>query len=196
MNYDLCIEKNILTGLETGFPENMAWDGSRFNKNDNEEEKSIYLYKLHGSIDWERRKEKGNTLYRSQQQGINPDIIFGTDVKLQAIDPYLFYLYEFRQYVMSSKVVVVIGYSFNDSHINDLLKQALEADNDNKIISVSPCENVDSEKLVVIKKMGFENNLENQNRVIIENLSAKQFLETILTVEYISKYIKQDNLPF
>ena len=46
---------------------------------EDEPDAPIYLYKLHGSIDWERTK---TGLFRSQQQGISPEIVFGTDVKI------------------------------------------------------------------------------------------------------------------
>jgi len=193
LNYDLCIEENIKKGLETGFLNDEPWDGNRFSKNDGEEETPIYLYKLHGSIDWERNN---NMLKRSKQQRIKPDIIFGTDVKLQAIDPYLFYLYEFRKYALSAKVLIVIGYSFNDSHINDLLKQALETDINKKIISVTPCNDEITAKERLIKKLGFEKSELHKKNIYIERSGAKNFLENTLTVEYVSKYTTQIELPF
>ena len=103
LNYDLCLEKQIAESLECGFEEGGSWDAARFSHaSEDEPDAPIYLYKLHGSIDWERRE---NVLIRSQQQGIKPDIVFGTSVKLQAIDPYLFYLYEFRRYCQRSIVL-------------------------------------------------------------------------------------------
>jgi len=193
LNYDLCLEENITTGLETGFMLNDPWDGSRFNKTDSEKETPIYLYKLHGSINWER---KNNELRISRQQGIKPDIIFGTDVKLQAIDPYLFYLYEFRKYALSSEVVVIIGYSFNDSHINDLIRQAMEMGGKKKIISVAPCIDASGESKKIQSKLRLEDTKSNRDRIIIENKTAKQFLESTLTVEYISQYLPEEELPF
>jgi len=193
LNYDLCIEENIKNRLETGFLNDEPWDGNRFSKNDGEEETPIYLYKLHGSIDWER---KNNILRRSKQQRIKPDIIFGTDVKLQAIDPYLFYLYEFRKYALSAKVLIVIGYSFNDSHINDLMKQALETDLEKKIIIVAPYSDIIAEEERVCRKLGFVKSESHKNKIFIENSTARNFLENTLTVEYVSRFITQSELPF
>lgn len=193
LNYDLCLEENIPSGLETGFLSYDPWDGGRFNKMDSEEETPIYLYKLHGSIDWER---KNNELRRSRQQGIKPDIIFGTDVKLQAIDPYLFYLYEYRKYTLSAEVVVVIGYSFNDAHINDLIRQALEMDINKKVISVAPCDIIEAEKNKILRKLNLEDNACFSDRIIVENSTAKKFLESTLSIEYISRYLPDEVLPF
>ncbi len=192
LNYDLCIEENIKK-LETGFLNDEPWDGNRFSKIEGEEETPIYLYKLHGSIDWER---KNNILRRSKQQGIKPDIIFGTDVKLQAIDPYLFYLYEFRKYALNAKVLIIIGYSFNDSHINKLITQALETDSDKKIINITLCPDIYSEKENVLKKLEFEKPELHKEKIIIQNARAKDFLENTLTVDYVSSFLTQSELPF
>ena len=150
LNYDLCVEKQIpIERLETGFKNGESWDDTRFtHPNEEEQDAPIYLYKLHGSIDWERAN---SLLIRSQQMGIKPEIVFGTDVKMQAVDPYLFYLYEFRKYALLAKIIVVIGYSFNDAHINDLLKQALDADESRKILIVDPaCDDIQG----VINRIG------------------------------------------
>jgi hypothetical protein len=187
LNYDLCVEKLIDNNkLETGFSDGDPWDGTRFtHTSDDELEAPIYLYKLHGSIDWERTK---TGLIRSQQQGITPEIVFGTDVKMQAVDPYLFYLYEFRKYALLSKIIVIIGYSFSDTHINDLIKQALEADNTRKLLVISPYvpENV-SERV----GLGASDEC-----TIIERIGAKEFLSSKLSVEQISSYLPAEDIPF
>ena len=144
LNYDLCLEKNVTCKIETGFYEDRPWDGNRFLQNDDDDETAIYLYKLHGSINWQRKNDQ---LCVSEQSNIKPDVIFGTDLKMQAIDPYLFYLYEFRKYVSTSELIVILGYSFNDNHINDLISQAMLSDEKKVLINVSPCENSDSEKI-------------------------------------------------
>jgi hypothetical protein len=41
--------------------------------------------------------------------------------KLEAADPYIFYAYEFRRFCILSKLIVIIGYSFSDLHINKML---------------------------------------------------------------------------
>ena len=187
LNYDLCVEKQVQDEhLETGFIEGKPWDGSRFtHSNDDEPDAPIYLYKLHGSIDWERNR---NVLICSQQQGIKPEIVFGTDVKMQAVDPYLFYLYEFRKYALLSKIIVVIGYSFNDPHINDLLKQSLETNESRKLLIANPsvAENV-------YERIGTTSADE---RVEIKAFGAKEFLSTTLTIDYISSLLPDETVPF
>ncbi len=189
LNYDLCLEENVSCKVETGFYENNPWDGNRFIQTEDDEETAIYLYKLHGSIDWERKNDQ---LRKSAQHGIKPDIIFGTDIKLQAIDPYLFYLYEFRRYALESEIIISIGYSFGDNHINDLIRQALSSGSSKKIISVAPVRDK-KEEVARIKECLNHGREEN---ILVENKTAKEFLRDILTVEYVGSKLQQMELPF
>lgn len=63
LNYDLCLE-NVSNGkgLETGFdPATSTWDGTRFESRETDAP-AIYLYKMHGSINWYRDRNAGNLL--------------------------------------------------------------------------------------------------------------------------------------
>lgn len=140
LNYDLCLEKCVSQDkdLERGFdPESRMWDWRRFDPRE-DYQPSIYLYKIHGSIDWKREVEGGNVLKEVDSNPSEPDLIFGTDAKLQYIDPYLFYTYEFRRYSLESKIILTIGYSFRDEHINKIIEQSLQRREDRKVIVVSP----------------------------------------------------------
>jgi hypothetical protein len=91
----------------------------------------IILYKLHGSIDW-TRDEAGN-LVKTDNKGARTagkdlPLIFGTDRKLEAADPFLFYAYEFRRCTLEAKVILAIGYGFGDDHINKMLRQAIKTE--------------------------------------------------------------------
>jgi len=91
---------------------------------------------------------------------------------------------------------IIIGYSFNDSHINDLIRQAMETDKNKKIISVSPIQDIMEELKRILNRLKLENNATNQRRIIIENSKAKDFLENKLTLDYISQQLSQTELPF
>lgn len=189
LNYDLCLENNVSCKIETGFLDDQPWDGNRFIQAEDDEETAIYLYKLHGSINWERKDDQ---LRKSEQHNIVPDLIFGTDIKMQAIDPYLFYLYEFRKYALASEVIIAIGYSFNDNHINDLIRQAMEYDKNKELISVGPAD----EATEVIRISNRLKLAENNGRIKIENQSAKDFLNNTLSVEYVGNQLPKRDLPF
>ncbi|MBZ5622345.1 MAG: SIR2 family protein, partial [Acidobacteriia bacterium] len=138
LNYDLCLEHHAKERpLEMGFDKTTeSWDFRRFEARD-EEAPHIYLYKLHGSITWYREKHEGNILKLAATPQAEPDLIFGTDYKMQYIDPYLFYAYELRRYSLEAKIILTIGYSFRDDHINRIITQALQHDQSRVLVAVS-----------------------------------------------------------
>lgn len=112
-------------------------------------------------------------------------MIFGTDAKLQSIDPFLFNVYEFRNYSLLSKLVIIVGYSFNDSHINDLLGQALRTSPLRKILVVD----VRSESTQdILSKLRLDSNHESQ--IIFQKMTAKEYLEQGLNQEQIEALLK------
>jgi len=179
LNYDLCFEKNLpgSKDLERGFGDNKVWDWRRFERSEHYEP-NIYLYKLHGSIDWERRESEGNIVKEVDKIPKIPDLIFGTNYKLQYIDPYLFYAYELRKFSLEAKLILTIGYSFRDEHINGILFQALKADKERKIMIVSP----GADKI----KQRLTSNDETKNQIHSKNQGAKKFLEDISIDELVS----------
>jgi hypothetical protein len=140
LNYDLCVERQAGNGfrVETGFPAvgSSPWTWKRFD--DEAEKPEIYLYKMHGSIDW-KRDGTGNLICVSHSGNIRPEqmqVIFGRDFKLEAADPYLFYAYEFRRCSLDARLIVVLGYGFGDEHINKMLTQALRGDTNKRLLVV------------------------------------------------------------
>jgi hypothetical protein len=173
LNYDLCLERSSeeKEAIERGFdPDNKTWKWSRFEANPNESK--ILLYKMHGSIDWERDEKQGNLLKEVQGNFDKPELIFGTNYKLQYVDPYLFYAYEFRQYSLDAKYIVTIGYGFNDEHINGMIKQALQSDSTKKVLSIS----FNTKKDDIQSKLLFADPTY-QQLISVDNISAKTFLE-------------------
>ena len=136
-NYDLCFEKVVGKDLnvESGFDHfTREWHYSNF---ENEQNKHFLLYKLHGSIDWQTKRESPNKLYRSDDPVENPQLIFGIQNKLNSIDPYFYYTSEFRKATLENvKLIITIGYSFADDYANNILTQALNSRDDLKILSV------------------------------------------------------------
>jgi hypothetical protein len=148
LNYDRCVEEAFrefeLNGLELerGFGikerQNMIWKPENFEqKNDFDQSpdstiaKTLFLYKMHGSIDWGRNEKQ--ELMRINGQSIK-ELIFGTEQKVKAHDPYLYYVYQFRTFSLKAKVIIICGYGFFDSHINKILSQSLISHPDQKIL--------------------------------------------------------------
>lgn len=181
LNYDKLIEKNLNNlKIERGFEEDSRqWNYKRFSELT--EEPDIYLYKLHGSIDWQRDQ---NTQIVSYVDSIpeEPDLIFGTQYKMQYIDPYLFMMSEFRHYCLKTKLIVCIGYSFYDEHINAILSQSLKSDN-NIILFALAFDNGDKKRIENLFN-------QNMNQIKIEsNKRAKDFFENEFTLEKFSNLI-------
>lgn len=190
LNYDLCFERNIPQNkdkkdLERGFdPDTNTWDWVRFERKE-EFEPSLYLYKLHGSIDWKRSVEEGNVLKQIHRTPDIPDLIFGTDYKMQYIDPYLFYAYELRKYSLVCKVILAVGYGFRDEHINGILGQALQNQRDRKIVIVSPDANDLARRFAAISKIP-----EINGQLISVRRTANDFLNG-LSIDELTKLLSE-----
>lgn len=188
LNYDLCVERlssiRRRFRVETGFadygPDN-PWDFERFAdlESSNDPPPQIFLYKLHGSINWKRDRATKNLFAVEQIESVDEDemeVIFGRDFKLDAADPYLFFAYEFRNFTLSARLVVAIGYGFGDLHINKMLSQSLRSDSERRLLVVQDC----IEQDISEKKLEIANRLElsKAEQVQVEPGSARQFLES------------------
>ena len=194
LNYDKCIETNTNnTGfeftLERGFdPVTRKWNYKLFDPI-RDLESDVYLYKLHGSIDWKR---DANTNIVSYSNGVarNPDLIFGTQNKLSYSDPYLFLFSQFRHYTLSAKLIVCIGYSFADEHINGLIEQAIKQDDTKRVISVMKGTNKTESELkeFIASRLNIS-----VDKIIIEQSEAKDFFENKLNLEYFTQIFPIEN---
>lgn len=196
LNYDLLFEKNVANDsnevkIEIGFDkETRKWNHKLFLES--EPEPDFNLYKLHGSINWERDNNTQEIKYTDSIPAI-PDLIFGTQYKLQYVDPYLFLISEFRHYTLNSKLIICMGYSFSDEHINVILSQSLKSNKDVILYSISLSQVKDN----LLKQLNLDKNYE--NRINIENYNIKTFLENNeLKLEKLKKFIKEqdDSISF
>jgi len=110
------------------FAEQMELSNNKWNVIDN----FIYLYKLHGSVNWiEDEGEKQLFKIREIQEPKLDEtsvMIYPTPVKQNASfgSPYSDLFREFQKKLMkNNNVLITIGYSFSDEHINNLIYQAL-----------------------------------------------------------------------
>ncbi|MDV8152431.1 SIR2 family protein [Acinetobacter pittii] len=199
LNYDICVEKAFRISdmrIETGIsPETYEWSSLRFDDLPDNEIPDAYLYKLHGSIDWEKQ-DSGLPKYSETPIKDDPQVIFGTAVKLRSLDPYLFNLYELRKYSLHENLrfIVIIGYSFSDDHINRLIQQSLLQRKLIKLIIIAPD---NEEKLYerTVREKFLTESIED-NRLIFVNEFAKNFLEN-LNLDFFNQYYQEDpDLPF
>lgn len=110
------------------FAEQMDLSNNKWNVIDN----FIYLYKLHGSISWfEDENSKHLFKIKELQAPTFTDknvMIYPTPVKQNASfgSPYSDLFREFQKKLMlNNNILITVGYSFSDEHINNLIYQAL-----------------------------------------------------------------------
>ena len=118
----------------------------------------VYLYKLHGSINW--IEAEGNSFFNIKEIIIpNKDedniLIYPNPLKQgkSLTTPYTDIFREFqKKLLLDHSVLFVVGYGFNDEHINNIIYQALSS---NSSLSVVVFSNCDVEDLKDCKKAIF-----------------------------------------
>jgi hypothetical protein len=123
---------------------NNDWRGMKF-KDTKEIFDKINLYKLHGSLDWVRL-ETGEVKIKqycsdNEREIIDkqhdPYVIFGHGAKTFSVDPFFSLIHNFRESLETRNYIFVIGYSFFDTYINNLLLEAVNRGS-KKLIIVNP----------------------------------------------------------
>ncbi len=147
LNYDLTVEDaaanagvQITTGFErwAGSGGGWGWDAA-----------PVRLLKLHGSLNWRWtfRHEPGGSSKsyeivdpdsnESNREG-GPALLFGGRSKLTLEGPFMSLLYEFRAHLFAADVLLVIGYSFRDDHVNHVIREWIARSPYNIIIVLDP----------------------------------------------------------
>jgi len=107
-------------------------------------ENMVYLYKLHGSISW--IEQGGNSLFNIQEilvaggetkSNDSHVLIYPTPLKqAQSLgSPYADIIREFQTKLsLPNSVIFIIGYSFSDEHLNNIIYQALTSNSSISIV--------------------------------------------------------------
>ena len=187
LNYDLCVEETCgREKVQRGFSER-EWDWRLFDET-SEDPLPLLLYKLHGSVDWYFTKD-GRVTYSDSTSSITNEeiaLIFGTSYKLQYVDPFLFLAYELRRWTLdTARVIVCVGYGFNDDHINGILQQSLRQDRERKLLAVIGPSN---DGTAMDKKQRISESLKaEEDQIETQACGAKEFLGSRLTIGALSK---------
>jgi len=212
LNYDLCVEKisqTVASELpERGFDDQRLWKYQLFEGIDGRPRR-IFLYKLHGSIDWQIDPNTGRLTFSDSTSKVKPEeaaLIFGTSYKLQYVDPFLFLVYELRRWSLDAKLLLVIGYGFGDDHINGILGQAMRNREDKRLVVVAPVssgnsstqkekeESRDQRKSWIGLKLGMTE--QDFSRIQIVDSTAKSFFESGLHLDEMAKLFPTEELSF
>lgn len=105
----------------------------------------INLYKLHGSLDWVRLDSgdfKDEESLSEQEKGHieeehSPYLIFGQGTKTFSVEPFFSLIQHLRKKLNDKSYFFVIGYSFFDPYINNLLIDAVKGTS-KKLIIINP----------------------------------------------------------
>lgn len=103
----------------------------------------LRLLKLHGSLDWQRERNRSLLTPRSglvseDSMRTRPFIVFGQREKLRAEGPFLQLLEAFRSTLQAAATLVVLGYAFRDDHINECIARWLLGNEDRRLLIVDP----------------------------------------------------------
>jgi len=108
----------------------------------------VCLLKLHGSIDWTWHDDppyEGRMPSRfvreiptSASDDDEPVLVFGLRGKLRAEGPFLSALAEFESWLASAQRLTVVGYSFRDDHVNQIIRRWTHDHRSREIIVVDP----------------------------------------------------------
>ena len=165
LNYDQIWENYFAeTGLWMGFS-NSKWIGLDSAPELEAEKRRINLYKLHGSLNWIRdlagdvfEKEIWENQVRDESEEKDeqilqdPYIIFGQGIKTFSVEPFFSLIYHFKKLLREKEYFFVIGYSFFDPYINNLLVSATMGTN-KKIILINPKFGPDEIHMEIVKKV-------------------------------------------
>ena len=144
LNYDLVFEKVFNTAdvksLNNGFAGNV-WDETSFDTTATK----INLYKIHGSLDWYLQEDTTRSLpnydiaFNSKQPDERkPHLILGYESKLFSVDPFFTLLQKFIEKLEGANLVIIIGYSFFDAYLNNLLIKFINGNENRKLFIVDP----------------------------------------------------------
>jgi hypothetical protein len=140
LNYDVAVEQALAIIKGSGVQDPTSIDVWGEDHRWAWTENGLRLLKLHGSIGWHWVSLPGwghrgtyRTVWREGRRYdrlgfINhpPALVFGRRGKLRARGPFLSLLAQFEAFMATTRCLVVIGYSFNDEHVNELIKWWME----------------------------------------------------------------------
>ena len=192
LNYDLCVERACgRDNVQRGFSETQHWDWRLFDET-SEDPKPLLLYKLHGSTDW-RRKGDGRVMCVDDSSAIDHDkvaLIFGTAYKMQYTDPFLFLAYELRRWTLDvSRLIITVGYGFQDDHINGILEQALRQNPARRVLAVVEADAVENERRDHIGRLLKAR----ETQVVVWPLGARHFLTKRLTMDALAELFPEED---
>ena len=203
LNYDLVFEKYFNRGdvtlLDTGFTQGHF---TGFNRDPSKTDFRINYYKLHGSINWEKEPtgsikelfEYANDpnffRVRNEEDSVdrqtideflstsilNAHIIFGQGGKFLSVDPFISILYNFKEKLEEKDIYFVIGYSFFDPYINNMLLEGLSKDSRNSKLMIVVNPQFSEKSLLLVEER-------KKNQTDKEHLIKNRFIDYVQNIQ-------------
>lgn len=177
LNYDLLFEHAatdvnaiVIDGFSFTFPRTFSGryfdydivqrEGSKLQEEDNFIQRVFHLHKLHGSLNWEIRKSDLKIIVKEDSE--NPLMVYPREAKYEDSyeQPFFEMMARFQRSlrINNDTLLVCLGYSFNDKHINAAIEEALNQNPSFRIAVLDPyfdSQNV-SESLKTVKAEALE----------------------------------------
>lgn len=157
LNYDLLFEDAatvanaiVIDGFSYTFPRTFSGryfdydivqrEGSKLKEEDNFVQRVFHLHKLHGSINWERNKETGDVIVNNETEVAL--MVYPREAKYEDSyeQPFFEMMARFQRNLRlnDDTLLVCIGYSFNDKHINAAIEEALNQNPGFRLAIIDP----------------------------------------------------------
>ena len=167
----------------------VVWDGNFIPHDDNARTK-VFLYKLHGSMNWLADAAVGRQLIlqkpdtgasddRARDMYIRPSL----DTKEEATrtEPYATILRQFARLLPTFDACIVIGYSFRDSHVTEMLVEFAEAGK--ALVVLSPTGAADFRSNALGKKAGSRRSVgwsrDTTRRIVLESDGGRKIVRIL-----------------
>lgn len=177
LNYDLLFEDAatvanaiVIDGFSYTFPRTFSGryfdydivqrEGSKLKEEDNFVQRVFHLHKLHGSINWERNKETGDVIVNNETE--EALMVYPREAKYEDSyeQPFFEMMARFQRNLRlnDDTLLVCIGYSFNDKHINAAIEEALNQNPGFRLAIIDPGfdNNTASKSLKTIKETALQ----------------------------------------
>ena len=157
LNYDLLFEDAatavnaiVIDGFSYTFPRTFSGryfdydivqrEGIKLKEEDNFVQRVFHLHKLHGSINWERIEETGNVVINEKPK--KALMVYPREAKYEDSyeQPFFEMMARFQRNLRlnNDTLLVCIGYSFNDKHINAAIEEALNQNPGFRLAIIDP----------------------------------------------------------
>lgn len=110
-------------------------------------ENMVYLYKIHGSVNWIEDDTNANTFFKIREVSFSEKLesdknilIYPTPTKQSKSlgSPYVELFREFQKKLLEPhSILFVIGYSFSDEHVNNVIYQALATNSTINVVIIN-----------------------------------------------------------